>query len=54
MHIKDDGMSGACNTHMGDEKCYKISFGKPEGKRPLTRHSCRRQDDIKMGLEEIR
>jgi hypothetical protein len=31
---------------------YKISFGKPEGKRPLGRHRCRWEDNIEMDLRE--
>jgi hypothetical protein len=31
---------------------YKISVGKPEGKRPLQRQKYR-ENNIKMGLEEI-
>jgi hypothetical protein len=32
---------------------YKISVGKPEGRSPLGRCRCRRQDIIKMDLREI-
>jgi hypothetical protein len=32
---------------------YKISVGKPEGKRPLTRPGCRWEDNIRMDLREI-
>jgi hypothetical protein len=28
--------------------------GKPEGKRPLGSPGCRREDGIKMGLQEVR
>jgi hypothetical protein len=31
----------------------KILVGKPEGKRPLGRHRCRREDNIRMDLREI-
>jgi hypothetical protein len=31
-----------------------ISVGKQEGKRPLERPRCRREDNIKMALKEIR
>jgi hypothetical protein len=30
----------------------KILVGKPEGKRPLGRHRCRWEDNIRMGLRE--
>jgi hypothetical protein len=32
---------------------YKISVGKPEGKRPLGRSRHRWEDNIKMDLKEI-
>jgi hypothetical protein len=32
---------------------YKISVGKPEGKRPLRRRSHRWEDNIRMDLREI-
>jgi hypothetical protein len=32
---------------------YRIMVGKPEGKRPLGRPSCRWVDNIKMDLREI-
>jgi hypothetical protein len=32
---------------------YKILVGKPEGKRPLRRHRCRWEDNIKMDLGEV-
>ena len=32
---------------------FKISTGKPTGKRPLGRPRCRWEDDIRMDLEEI-
>jgi hypothetical protein len=32
---------------------YRILVGKPEGKRPLGRPSCRCKDNIKMDLREI-
>jgi hypothetical protein len=33
-------------------KEYKILFGDPEGRRPLGRHRCRWEDNIKMDLME--
>jgi hypothetical protein len=39
---------------MGEErKMYKVLVGKPEGKRPLGRPRCRREDGIRMDLREI-
>ena len=32
---------------------FKILTGKPTGKRPLGRPSCRWEDNIRMDLEEI-
>jgi hypothetical protein len=39
---------------MRDEKCIHNLVGKPEGKRPLGRPRSRREDNIRMGLREIR
>jgi hypothetical protein len=40
---------------MGDmRKAYKILIGKPEGKRPLGRPKCRKEDNIKMDITEIK
>jgi hypothetical protein len=32
---------------------YIVLVGKPEGKRPLGRHRCRWEDNIKMYLQEV-
>jgi hypothetical protein len=32
---------------------YRVSVGRPEGKRPLGRRRCRWEDNIKMDLKEI-
>ena len=32
---------------------YRVLVGKPEGKRPLVRPRCRREDNIKMDLQEV-
>jgi hypothetical protein len=41
-------------AHMGKErKVYKVSVGKPRGKRPLGRSRCRWEDGIRMDLREI-
>jgi hypothetical protein len=32
---------------------YRVSVGRPEGKRPLERSRCRWEDNIKMDLREI-
>jgi hypothetical protein len=36
-----------------DEKCIKMLFEKPEGKRPLGRHRRRWENSIRMSLREI-
>jgi hypothetical protein len=39
---------------MGEEiNVYRVLVGKPEGKRPLGRQRCRREDGIRMDLREI-
>jgi len=39
---------------MGERRgVYRVLVGKPEGKRPLGRHICRWEDNIKMGLQEV-
>ena len=45
-------MGGACGTY-GGRGVHKILMGKPEGKRPVGRPRCRREDNIKMDLEEV-
>jgi hypothetical protein len=40
---------------MGEERgVYKVLVQKPEGKRLLGRPRCRREDNIKMALQEVR
>jgi len=39
---------------MGDRRgVYSVLVGKPEGERPLGRSRCRREDNIKMDLQEV-
>ena len=39
---------------MGEEReVYSVLVGKPEGKRPFGRSKRRREDDIKMDLQEV-
>ena len=41
-------------THVGEKRgVYRVSVGKPEGKRPLGRPRRRWEDNIKMDLEEV-
>jgi hypothetical protein len=39
--------------HAWERKLYKVLVGKPEGKRPLGRPTCRWEDGIRMDLREI-
>jgi hypothetical protein len=42
-------------VRMGEmTNAYNILVGKPEGKRPLGRPRCRREDNIRMDFREIR
>jgi len=46
-------MGGACSEY-GDRKgVYRILVGKPEGKRPFGTPKRRREDNIKMDLQEV-
>ena len=39
---------------MGEGRgAYRVSVGKPEGKRPIGRHRHRWEDNIKMDLQEM-
>jgi hypothetical protein len=40
-------------ARMGEQECYGILVGKPEGKRPLGRPRRRLVDNIKIYLKEI-
>jgi hypothetical protein len=46
-------MGGACNAHGEGRGVYRVLVGKPEGKRPLGRHRCRLEDNVKMDLQEV-
>ena len=40
---------------MGERRgVYRVLVGKPEGKRPLERPRRRREDNIKMDLQEVK
>jgi hypothetical protein len=43
-------MDGACNAYGGSRETYTE---KPEGKKPLGKHSRRWGDNIKMDLQEV-
>jgi len=39
---------------MGETRgVYRVLVGKPEGKRPLGRHKCRWEDNIKIVLQDV-
>ena len=41
-------------ARMGEGRgVYRVLVGKPEGKRPLGRHTRRWEDNIKMDLQEV-
>jgi hypothetical protein len=41
-------------VRMGERRCVsRVLVGKPEGKRPLGRPRCRREDNIKMDLQKV-
>jgi len=46
-------MGRACSTYGERIVAYRISVGKPEGKRPLGRPKHRWEDDIKMDVQEV-
>ena len=45
-------MGGACGKVLG-RGTYRVSVGKPEGKRQLGRHRRRRKDSTKTDLQEL-
>ena len=46
-------MSGACSMYGERRGVYRVSMGKPEGKRPLGRPKYIWEDNIKMDLQEV-
>jgi len=41
-------------AHMGERRgVYRVLMEKPEGKRPLGRHRCKWENNIKMDLQEV-
>jgi hypothetical protein len=45
-------IGGACSTYEG-KGIFSVLVVKPEGKRPLGRPRCRREDNNKMDLQEV-
>jgi hypothetical protein len=46
-------MGRTCDTYGEDRAVHRVLVGKPEGKRPLERPRRRREDNIKMDLQEV-
>ena len=46
-------MDGACSTCGRDKNTYNFLIGKHEGKRSLGRPRYRKEDDIKIDIEEL-
>ena len=46
-------MGGACSTYGERRGVCRVLVGKPKGKRPLGRTRRRREDNIKMDLQEV-
>jgi hypothetical protein len=52
--IKKSEVSEAFGTFWGERRgAYRILVGKAEGRRPLGRHRCRWEDNIRLSLKEI-
>ena len=51
--IERNETSGECSTYGERRRAYRISVGKPEGKRPLGRSWSRWEDNIKVNLKEM-
>jgi hypothetical protein len=46
-------MGEVYSTHGSEEKCIQFFVEIPEGKRPLGRHNCGWDDNIRIHLKEI-
>jgi hypothetical protein len=46
-------MDKACSMHGEKTNAYKVSVGKPQGRRPPGRPRRRREDNIKIDFREI-
>jgi hypothetical protein len=51
--MKENEMGGACGTYGRKEKCYRVSVGRSEGKRPLGKPRLRWEQSIKMDHQEV-
>jgi hypothetical protein len=46
-------MGRACGTYGEGRGVHRVLVGKPERKRPLGRHRCRWEDNMKRDLQEV-
>jgi hypothetical protein len=51
--IEKNEMGWACNTYRGQERCIQGFGGEPAGKGPLGKPKRRREDNIKIELQEV-
>jgi len=51
--LEKNGVGGACSTYDGEKRRIQYFGGETEGKRPLGRPRCRREDNIKMDFQEM-
>ena len=51
--MEKNEMGGACGAYGEGRGVYRVLVGKPEGKRQLGRPRRRREDNIKMDLQEV-
>jgi hypothetical protein len=51
--IEKNEIGGARSTY-GEKRCvYRVLMGKPEDRRPFGRPRRRREDDIKMDMQDV-
>jgi hypothetical protein len=51
--MEKNEMGWACGAYGGEERRIQGLMGISEGKRPLGKPRCRREDNIKMDLQEV-
>ena len=51
--IEKNEMGGACSAYEEGSGVCRVWVGKPEGRRPPGRPRLRREDNIKMDLQEV-
>ena len=51
--IEKNEMGAACGTYGEGIVVHRVLVGRPEGKRPLGRPRRRREDNIKMDIQEV-